>query len=94
MSYRGAVMRAAERDLDALPPRLRAVAAARLRALADNPRPHGSKPLKGALRGSYRVPVAHDYRIGDDVDDRERVVTVWGIGHRRSFYNLARRRRR
>lgn len=92
MSYRVEIMRAAERDLDALPAGVRERAAARLRTLADNPRPHDTKALTGNLRGSYRVPVGHDYRIGYDVNDRARVVTIWGIGHRRLFYNLARRR--
>ncbi len=52
-------------------------------ALADNPRPHGYKKLKG--RNGYRIRVA-DYRIIYDIYDNVLLVDVINLGHRRDIY--------
>lgn len=54
-----------------------------IRALADDPRPLGSRKLVG--RDSYRIRVG-DYRVIYLMDDGEIVVTVLGVGHRREVY--------
>lgn len=51
--------------------------------LADNPRPQGYKKLKG--RPGYRVRVG-DYRIIYDIFDKELVVNVIALGHRKDIY--------
>ena len=56
---------------------------ARLRALEANPRPTDVKKLKG--RSAWRVRVG-DYRIIYEIHDRELVVIVVTIGHRREVY--------
>jgi len=56
---------------------------ARLRALESNPRPPDVKKLKG--RAAWRVRVG-DYRIIYEIHDRELVVIVVTIGHRREVY--------
>jgi mRNA interferase RelE/StbE len=94
VSYEVHLDDAAVRDLEKLPHDLRASLFARIEALADNPRPAGTKALTGELSGSYRLKVRRAYRIGFDVDDRARVVTAWGAGHRDKFYERALRRRR
>jgi mRNA interferase RelE/StbE len=53
-------------------------------ALADNPRPHGYKKLKG--RNGFRIRVA-DYRIIYEIFDNRLVVDVINIGHRREIYD-------
>ncbi len=53
--------------------------------LADNPRPNGCKKLKGQLR-LYRIRVANTYRVIYEVQDRQLVVTVIKVGHRRDVY--------
>ena len=68
--------------------------AARREALKENPRPPGVKSLAGDLGGSYRLRVRGDYRIGYDVDDKTRTVTVWQVGHRSRFYDEGKRRRK
>ena len=55
----------------------------RIRALADDPRPHGSKKLSGKDRfrlrqGSYRIIYA--------IEDDALVVYVVKIGHRKDVY--------
>jgi mRNA interferase RelE/StbE len=52
--------------------------------LADNPRPHGYKKLKG--RNGFRIRVA-DYRIIYEIFDNTLVVDVINIGHRREIYD-------
>jgi mRNA interferase RelE/StbE len=55
-----------------------------MRALADDPRPAGARPLKGH-RPWLRIRVG-DYRVIYAVDDREQVVTVAVVGPRRDVY--------
>ncbi len=51
--------------------------------LADNPRPEGALKMEGAE--TYRVRV-RDYRIIYEIVDRELLVLVVKIGHRRDVY--------
>jgi mRNA interferase RelE/StbE len=51
--------------------------------LADDPRPHGYKKLKG--REGYRIKVS-DYRIIYEIFDNKLVVDVIDLGHRRNIY--------
>jgi mRNA interferase RelE/StbE len=51
--------------------------------LAENPRPHGYKKLKG--EEAYRIRVA-DYRIIYEIDDNVVIVTVVSVGHRKDIY--------
>jgi len=53
-------------------------------ALARNPRPSGCKKLKGH-KDIWRIRVG-DYRIVYTVDDREMVIRVGRIAHRREVY--------
>ena len=52
-------------------------------SLADNPRPVGSKKLKG--RSAYRIRVS-DYRIIYEIYDNILVVDVIDLGHRKDIY--------
>jgi mRNA interferase RelE/StbE len=56
---------------------------ARIRSLAREPRPVGSQKL--TAREQYRVRQGA-YRIVYEIDDTERVVTVFKIGHRKGVY--------
>jgi mRNA interferase RelE/StbE len=84
VAYRLNIMPAAERDLRALPAAILARLDARIRALADNPRPRGAEPIRGR-RGGLRVRVG-DYHILYTVDDVQQVVTIGRVGHRRDVY--------
>jgi mRNA interferase RelE/StbE len=94
MSYRVEVQTRALRELGRLPADIREAITGRISGLAENPRPPGVKALTADLKGSYRLTVREDYRVGYDVDDRARSVIVWQIGHRSRFYEAGKRRRR
>ena len=84
MAYWLAIRPAAERDLRALTPTMLARIDARLRELADNPRPRGTERLRGP-QGGFRLRVG-DYRILYDVDDAQQVVIIGRVRHRRDVY--------
>ena len=52
-----------------------------IKALADNPRPTGCKPVKAAEEGTYRVRVG-DYRVVYVVLDGEQVIIVARVAKR------------
>ena len=70
--------------LDGLPGDLRVRLVRKLLALEANPRPSGVEKLSG-MDGIYRVRVG-DWRIVYAIRDRELVVIVIRIGHRREVY--------
>lgn len=83
MSYEVRLLRRAERQLDALPPRLRARVARRLQDLQQSARPPGAAKLSG--QNGYRLRIG-DYRVLYEVNDELEVVTIVAVGHRREVY--------
>lgn len=82
--YAVVLARSARKELEALGPPIVGRLIARIDVLATNPRPAGSRKLRGS--GSlWRVRVG-DYRIVYGVDDRRRVVDIVRIRHRREAY--------
>ncbi|HEW78623.1 MAG TPA: type II toxin-antitoxin system RelE/ParE family toxin, partial [Phycisphaerales bacterium] len=57
----------------------------RIQSLAQNPRPHGSQKLSAQSR--FRVRQG-DYRIVYSVEDKNSIVDIVKIGHRREIYRL------
>lgn len=83
MTYRVVISNNAERQLQRIQqPTLRRLKAAIL-ALADEPRPNGTKALQG--EDAYRVRVG-DYRIVYVIEDTVLTVTVVRVAHRREVY--------
>jgi mRNA interferase RelE/StbE len=82
--YRLVIKRSAERDLRRLPRPLFLRINQAILALANDPRPTGTRKLKGALEG-WRLRVG-DFRILFQVDDSVRVVTIVRVRHRRDVY--------
>ncbi len=76
-------MRRAMRDIERLPSQYARLVTQHIDDLSENPRPRGSKRLQVRTDYSLRVGV---YRILYDIDDRERVVTVHRVQHRREVY--------
>lgn len=85
MAYRVEYKPAAERDLLALPPDVQRRIRPKIDALADNPRPHGVKKLKGE-ENTWRIRVG-DYRVIYEIHDRILLVLVLRIRHRGSAYD-------
>lgn len=54
-------------------------------SLADNPRPSGCLKVK-TTEALWRIRVG-DWRIGFEIDDDARLVTIITVGHRREFYD-------
>ena len=82
--YRLALKPSAERAFLGLPREVQRRLDRRLLALQDDPRPPGTKALAGEA-GLYRLRVG-DYRIVYEVHDKEILVLVLAIGHRREIY--------
>ena len=83
MSYQLLIMRRAQKQLAQLPPRDYERIRDALAALAQDARPPGCRKLVG--RDGWRVRVG-DYRVIYEVNDKQRVVTVLQVGHRRDIY--------
>ena len=84
-SYSVRIKATAAKELEAVEPRsLRVRMVARIRGLAQTPRPHGSQKLAGDEE-RYRIRQGA-YRIVYSVDDEVRGVEVVKIGHRREVY--------
>ena len=82
--YRLEVSPAADRDLDRLKQRIRRHDFERLRTairgLADEPRPHRVRKIKGAER-AYRIRVGN-YRVVYEINDNESLVLILQVTRR------------
>jgi mRNA interferase RelE/StbE len=83
LSYRVELENRAKKELLGLPRDIQSRLAEALDDLQKNPRPPGSKKLTG--QEGYRVRKGN-YRILYIIDDRESLVRVYRIGHRREIY--------
>ena len=84
MSYTVSVLRDAQKALDKMDAELRARMIRAMRLLQDDPRHSGVVKMSGP-DDFYRVRVG-DWRIVYAIRDRELVVIVIRIGHRREVY--------
>ncbi|MFN5849025.1 MAG: type II toxin-antitoxin system RelE family toxin [Chitinophagales bacterium] len=83
MKYTIVLSKKAEKQLDKLSDTIVQPILDKITELGDNPRPAGFKKLKG--RKGYRVRVG-DYRIIYDIYDRELVIDIIALGHRKDIY--------
>lgn len=83
MRHIAQILQAAEREMDRLPSAIHTRISRRILSLEDNPRPRGAKKLSG--RQEYRLRIG-DYRVLYTVDDKNGVVLVFAVGHRREVY--------
>ena len=74
----------ARSEFDALPLVMKPRVAAVFERLRKWPDVSGAKPLRGALKGNFRIRV-RDYRIIFRVAGE--IVTVWKIGYRGDIYD-------
>lgn len=81
--YSVRLSRTAAKELDRLPQAIADTLLEAIQGLAHNPRPHGVKKLKG--REGFRIRRG-DYRIIYDIHNRELVVQVIAVGHRKEIY--------
>jgi mRNA interferase RelE/StbE len=75
----------AEKELKALPEQALKRIDTKLQALSLNPRPRGAAKLRGKESEGWRFRMG-DYRILYQIDDKENIVRIYGIKHRREAY--------
>jgi len=76
--------RSARRELETLDGSIVRRVISRIEALAQEPRPPGSRKLQGE-QNLWRIRIG-DYRVIFSVDDRKRIVDIVRIRHRREAY--------
>ena len=81
--YRITIKKSAAKELEALPKKDLQRIIKRIQTLAQNLRPDGSQKLSG--KEQYRVRQG-DYRIVYSIEDKDSLVDIFKIGHRREIY--------
>lgn len=82
--YTVVLTKKAEKQLDKISDSLIEPIFESIKNLANNPRPFGYKKLKG--RNAYRIRVG-DYRIIYEIIDKQLLIDIIAIGHRRDIYD-------
>jgi mRNA interferase RelE/StbE len=85
--YEVRLLKPASRGLERLDKAIATRVVRRLRWLAENLDGIKPEPLKGRLRGLYKIREG-DYRIAYEILQGERMIIVHLIGHRREIYKL------
>jgi mRNA interferase RelE/StbE len=81
--YRLLIKRSAADELGRIPKRDLRRVVERIRALGEDPRPHGCEKLSAQERSRVRQG---DYRVVYSIDDAERTVEIVKIGRRGEVY--------
>ena len=82
--YEVIVSKSAAKELSKLPVQVNNKIVPAILALEENPRPSGSKKLKGGSN-TWRIRIG-DYRVVYSVDDEILIVDVRKVGHRKDIY--------
>jgi mRNA interferase RelE/StbE len=90
VAYRIVVERRAQRALTRLPRQDQARVAAKIDALAEDPRPAGCTSVKTAEKGTYRVRVGNCRVIYVVLDDEQVVIVARVTGRSESTYRGSR----
>jgi mRNA interferase RelE/StbE len=83
--YRVDLRRQVQKSLDKLPKSDFQAVIEAIKALAQTPRPRGIEKVKST--GLWRIRQG-DYRIVYAIDDKEHIVTIVRVGHRREIYRV------
>ena len=78
------VERAAEKELKRITSEVRPKLATAIRALANDPRPHGCRKLVGT-ENDWRIRVG-DYRVIYEIADEIKILRITRIRHRKDSY--------
>jgi len=76
----------AVKELRKLPKAILKKVANSIDGLAKNPRPKGSKKLKGGDENMWRIRVG-DYRVTYVIEESIKIVNIRRVGHRKDIYN-------
>lgn len=81
--YRIIIERKAAKETECLPNDAIQRITDAIKNLKLNPRPHGSKKLRGEV--GWRVRIG-DYRILYTIDDSQKFITIYRVKHRKEAY--------
>jgi len=81
--YRITIKKSAAKELEDIPKKDLRKIVKRIQSLAENPRPYGSQKL--SRKEQYRIRQG-DYRIVYSIEDRDSLIDIVKIGHRREIY--------
>lgn len=73
----------AKKDLDKIDYQIVKRIFRKIKSLENEPRAYGSIKLKG--ENAYRVRLG-DYRILYEIEDKQKIVTIYNIAHRKDVY--------
>lgn len=83
-AYELLIERRAEKDLQKLPTEIFRRVVTKIKLLADQPRSFGAQKLQGS-NNDYRIRIG-DYRVLYEIDDKDNIVTIFRVKHRREVY--------
>jgi mRNA interferase RelE/StbE len=83
-TYRLLLTSAADKEIESLPEKVVERLLPAIRELANEPRPRGCKKLAGT-KDTFRIRVG-DYRVIYEVHDKEVIVLVIRVTHRKDAY--------
>lgn len=81
--YKITIKKSAVKELKDIPKKDLQKIVKRIQTLAENPRPHGSQKLSG--QNHFRIRHGN-YRVVYFIDDKDLIVDIVKIGHRREIY--------
>ncbi len=81
--YKISIKSTAAKELEDIPKKELRKIIKRIQSLAENPRAHGAQKLSG--QEQYRVRQG-DYRIVYSIEDKDSIIDIVKIGHRREIY--------
>jgi len=81
--YKISIKSTAAKELEDIPKKELRKIIKRIQSLAENPRAQGAQKLSG--QEQYRVRQG-DYRIVYSIKDKDRIIDIVKIGHRREIY--------
>ncbi|MFN0200327.1 MAG: type II toxin-antitoxin system RelE family toxin [Bacteroidia bacterium] len=83
--YKVTVSRSAEKELSKIPKGIVNRIGTAIESLMENPRPTGSKKLKGTDENLWRIRIG-DYRVVYDIEDSIRIIDIKKVGHGKDIY--------
>ena len=81
--YRITIKKSAAKELEDIPKKDLRKIVKRIQSLAENPRSHGSQKL--SHKEQYRIRQG-DYRIVYSIEDKDSLIDIVKIAHRREIY--------
>ena len=83
--YKITIKKSAAKELEGIPKKDLRKIVKRIQSLAQNPMPYGSQKLSAHAR--FRIRQG-DYRIVYSVSDKNSIIDIIKVGHRREIYRL------